>query len=33
MEPLLDAIVERLGGGEEAAPEDRAADEGSWSPV
>jgi GTP-binding protein len=33
MEPLLDTIVERLGGGEEAAPEDRAADEGSWSPV
>jgi GTP-binding protein len=33
LEPLLDTIVERLGGGEEAAPEDRAADEGSWSPV
>jgi hypothetical protein len=33
MEPLLDTIVERLGGGEGAPQPDDGADEGSWSPV
>jgi hypothetical protein len=32
MEPLLDTIVQRLGGGDDVPlPEDE--DEGSWSPV